>query len=102
MLPGDVAAAEVCDTVAGVRACVAPGRGAELSSYQVWRVRACVPSLHRGDLNGSLYAIFRWLAPMVNGWNCCTMAMIMSRLWGRLIGLVEVRLCLLLTAIPSC
>jgi hypothetical protein len=35
MLPGDVAVAEVCDLVAGVRVCVAPARGAELASFQV-------------------------------------------------------------------
>jgi hypothetical protein len=34
-VPGDVAVAELCDESAGVRVCIAPGKGAELASYQV-------------------------------------------------------------------
>ena len=30
-----IAVAEICDEVAGVRACIAPSKGAELASYQV-------------------------------------------------------------------
>lgn len=49
LLPGDIAAAEVCDSIAGIRACVAPSKGAELSSFQVRRIWPSFPigSFHR-------------------------------------------------------
>jgi hypothetical protein len=52
LLPGDIAAAEVSDNVAGIRACVAPSKGAELSSFQVRCVVLCPCRVNDRDFHG--------------------------------------------------
>ena len=98
LLPGDVAAAEVTDSVAGVRACVAPSRGAELSSYQAssrCKGRELVPLAIALRL-----PMRRSRDPTASGWSCCIVVMTTPHPWVQTAGRVAVRA--MLSGIVSC